>query len=126
MKPRWPSPRPPPIVEIKKSKRAALPPAAAPPPPAAPSATKTSWLQSEVNVWVNRLRMANDPAVSQRAAEKLAQRDEAENAMVSIIALPHHPLGAGFLLIAKGGAYGALERALRALFALINFVRQPK
>jgi hypothetical protein len=70
--------------------------------------------------------MANDPDLLRNTAAKLAQRDEAENAMVSTIALPQHPLGAGFLIIAKEGTYGALERALRALFALINFVRPSK
>ena len=92
-----------------------------------PSETKKQdWLKSEVNVWVNRLRMANDRSVMRGAAEKLTYRQEAETAMGSILPLPKHPLGPGYVLVAREGTYDALGRALRALFALVTFIKPSK
>lgn len=90
-----------------------------------PQQIKREWMQSEVSVYVNRLRMANDPSVVLDAAEKLVRRDEAEGAMASIIAVPNHPLGAGYLVFAKKGRFNMLGRALGRLFSMVNFV-QPQ
>lgn len=80
-------------------------------PPKPPSETKKQdWLKSEVNVWVNRLRMANDRSVMRGAAEKLTYRQEAETAMGSILPLPNHSLGPGYFLVAREGTYDALGR----------------
>jgi hypothetical protein len=133
------SPPPPPVVVVKPSRRSTTAPAAPPrplppdgrirvlrddaPPRPPPSQSKTAWLQAEIALWAARLRLANDPAVMHGAAEKLAQRDQAESAMVSILALPDHPLGSGYFIVAGMGAFHRLGLALRALFTAINFVR---
>ena len=95
-------------------------------PPKPPSKAKTAWLQAEITVHAARLRMANDPSVLQGAAEKLAYRQEAENAMASILALPDHPLGAGYFVVAGKGKFNILGQALKALFAVVNFVKPTR
>ena len=128
-----------PVVVVKKAKATAAPPAPRRPPTdnkikvwhadapkAEPSKTQADWVQSEVAVYVNRLRMANDPDVLRNAGEKLAHRDEAENAMASILALPNHPLGPGYFVVAKKGSFSILGLALKALFSLVTFVKASK
>ena len=141
MKHRRPPPRPPPVVVTKTKRSAMAPTPAAPRPPLPPDRgriqalrdsdpprpppkkSRVDWLQSEVAVHVNRLRMANDPDVMRGAAQKLVHHREAENAMVSILALPDHPRGSGYFVVAKKGTFNILGQALKALFALINFVK---
>jgi hypothetical protein len=107
-----------------------LPPAAAPPRRAAPdrgikawregdpprpppSESKLAYLQDQVTAWVNRMRLANNPEVLRRAAEKLAQRDETENASASIMPLPKrlsHCCEGGQLPHPRSGPEDALVR----------------
>jgi hypothetical protein len=133
---------PPPVVVTKKRASPAAPPAVRrptdtkirtwhaddpqPEPRPPPSKAYAQLLDAEINVHVARLRLANDPDVVRGAAEKLARRDEAENAMASILALPNHPLGPGYLVVAKKGSFNILGLALKALFSLVNFVKPSK
>lgn len=138
--------RPPPsfTTVVKPSKRSAVPPAAAPPrrpaqpagkiktwhaddpPKPAPSGSKLAYLQDQVTAWVNRIRLANNPEVLRRAAEKLAQRDEAEKASASIMPLPHHQLGGGYLIVAKEGSFHTLGQALKMLLSGVTFVKPDR
>jgi hypothetical protein len=114
--------QPPPDRKIRAWHADNPPPEPRPP----PSKAYAQLLDAEINVHVARLRLANDPDVVRGAAEKLARRDEAENAMASILALPNHPLGPGYFVVAKKGSFNILGLALKALFSLVNFVKPSK
>jgi hypothetical protein len=83
--------------------------------------TSAAQMQSEIASWVSRLRRANDPEVHRDAADKLAHRDAAETEMASVISMPNHPLGPGYFVVAKKGAFNRLGRSLRSLFSRVVF-----
>ena len=143
MKHRRPPPRPPPVVVTKTRRIAAAPAPAAPrrapadhriktwhaDEPVKPrTPTKTEWLQNQVQLWVHRLRTANDPSVLQGAAEAMAYQAEAQKAAASIIPVRHPHFGECLLITPteKEPSKSLLAKVFQKLLPTVNFVRPTK
>jgi hypothetical protein len=81
--------------------------------------------QRQVEIFVARLRGANDPSVLTQAAEAVVYRDEAQKVAASIIPL-HHPHFGDCLLITsreKEANKGFLAHVFQKLLPAVTFVK---
>ena len=78
---------------------------------------------TEIEEYVRRYRGANDQKVLRDAAKRHIGADKADSATASVIPMPHHPLGAGYFVVAGKGCFALLGKALKMIIKASKFVR---
>jgi hypothetical protein len=131
-------PAKPPIVEHRRRPGSAPSPAARQPPanwrirawsadasraepPRQP--TYTELLQRQIEIWVHRIRGANNPDILQEAAEALTYREEAQRAAASMVPIKHPHFGDAVVVVPKPGQAGIMTGLLQRLLPRVTLAK---